>query len=135
MCIRDRHRAVSSISVRSLQVSSAIILDESGNETKIDIRLLQHGDIFKVVPDSRIPTDGTVISGSSEVDEATITGESMPVPKTCQSTVVAGSLNITGTLFVKLTTVSYTHLDVYKRQIVKCLRFSTTLSQRMKKIQ
>ncbi|CAI6406678.1 BBF_HP2_G0004790.mRNA.1.CDS.1 [Saccharomyces cerevisiae] len=97
-----RHRAVKSISVRSLQASSAILVDKTGKETEINIRLLQYGDIFKVLPDSRIPTDGTVISGSSEVDEALITGESMPVPKKCQSIVVAGSVNGTGTLFVKL---------------------------------
>ncbi|QHS71850.1 cation-transporting P-type ATPase PCA1 [Saccharomyces paradoxus] len=97
-----RHKAVKSISVRSLQASSAILVDEAGNETEIDIRLLQYGDIFKVLPDSKIPTDGTVISGSSEVDEALITGESMPVPKKCQSIVVAGSVNGTSTLFVKL---------------------------------
>ncbi|AJQ12518.1 Pca1p [Saccharomyces cerevisiae YJM1355] len=97
-----RHRAVKSISVRSLQASSAILVDETGNETEIDIRLLQYGDTFKVLPDSRIPTDGTVISGSSEVDEALITGESMPVPKKCQSIVIAGSVNGTSTLFVKL---------------------------------
>ncbi|CAI4281412.1 BGP_1a_G0004680.mRNA.1.CDS.1 [Saccharomyces cerevisiae] len=97
-----RHRAVKSISVRSLQASSAILVDKTGKEMEINIRLLQYGDIFKVLPDSRIPTDGTVISGSSEVDEALITGESMPVPKKCQSIVVAGSVNGTGTLFVKL---------------------------------
>ncbi|CAD6601151.1 XXYS1_4_G0019120.mRNA.1.CDS.1 [Saccharomyces cerevisiae] len=97
-----RNRAVKSISVRSLQASSAILVDKTGKDTEIDIRLLQYRDIFKVSPDSRIPTDGTVISGSSEVDEALITGEFMPVPKKCQSIVVAGSVNGTGTLFVKL---------------------------------
>ncbi|EHN03507.1 Pca1p [Saccharomyces cerevisiae x Saccharomyces kudriavzevii VIN7] len=98
-----RYRAVKSISLRSLQVSSAILVNEDHTETEIDIRLLQYGDVFKAVPDSRIPTDGTVISGSSEANEAMITGESKPVLKKFQSTVIAGSVNGSGTLVVRLT--------------------------------
>ena len=98
-----RHKAVESISFRSLQSSSTIIVDSHGkNEREIDTRLLQHGDFFKVVPDSRIPTDGTVMSGTSEVDESMITGESHPVEKKRKSTVIAGTLNGSGTLIVRL---------------------------------
>ncbi|GAB1214824.1 hypothetical protein ATERTT37_003994 [Aspergillus terreus] len=60
-----RQKAVESISVRSLQTPTAILVDDSGTDEKeIDVRLLQYGDVFKVLPDSRIPTDGTVIAGS-----------------------------------------------------------------------
>ena len=99
-----RQKAVESISLRSLQSPTAILTDESGaNKKEIDVRLLQYGDIFKVVPETQIPTDGTVIGGSSEVDESMITGESIPVDKTVGSAIVAGSVNGSGMLIVRLT--------------------------------
>ncbi|EEU40720.1 uncharacterized protein NECHADRAFT_33309 [Fusarium vanettenii 77-13-4] len=98
-----RQRAVESISIRSLQASTAILVDEkTKTEREIDARLLQHGDVFKVLPDSRIPTDGTVITGSSEVDESMLTGESRPVEKYPKSVVIAGSINGSGVMTVRL---------------------------------
>ncbi|CRG87654.1 Cu2+-exporting ATPase [Talaromyces islandicus] len=98
-----RQRAVESISIRSLQASAAILIDkESGTEREIDARLLQYGDTFKVLPDTRIPTDGTVIHGSSEVDESMLTGESRPVEKYPMSVVIAGSINGPGVIIVRL---------------------------------
>ncbi|KAK4249849.1 E1-E2 ATPase-domain-containing protein [Corynascus novoguineensis] len=97
-----RQKAVESISVRSLQTSTALILNDA-TETEIDARLLQYGDVFKVLPDSRIPTDGTVISGSSEVNESMITGEAKLVEKYAKSRVIAGSINGSGVLLVRLT--------------------------------
>ncbi|KAM0232371.1 hypothetical protein ACHAPO_007859 [Fusarium lateritium] len=98
-----RQKAVESISIRSLQASTAIIVDEkSGIEREIDIRLLQYGDIFRVLPDTRIPTDGTVMTGSSEVDESMLTGESRPVEKYPGSGVIAGSINGSGVMIVRL---------------------------------
>ncbi|KAL2836028.1 E1-E2 ATPase-domain-containing protein [Aspergillus pseudodeflectus] len=98
-----RQRAVESISIRSLQASTAILVDTgSGTEREIDGRLLQYGDTFKVLPDMRIPTDGTVINGSSEVDESMLTGESRPVEKYPKSVVIAGSINGPGVMTVRL---------------------------------
>lgn len=98
-----RHKAVESISVRSLQAARATLSDKSGKtDREIDARLLQYGDIFKVVPESKVPTDGTVVSGASEVDESMITGEAHPVEKRAKSTVVAGTINGSGTLLVQL---------------------------------
>ncbi|RAL06014.1 cation-transporting P-type ATPase PCA1 [Aspergillus ibericus CBS 121593] len=98
-----RQRAVESISIRSLQASTAILVDKEGaTEREIDTRLLQYGDIFKVIPDTRIPTDGTVINGSSEVDESMLTGESTPVEKYPKSLVIAGSINGPGVMTVRL---------------------------------
>ncbi|KAG8167288.1 hypothetical protein KVR01_002977 [Diaporthe batatas] len=95
-----RQKAVESISIRSLQAPTAILVGHE--EREVDVRLLQYGDTFKVLPDSKIPTDGTVISGSSEVDESMVTGESRPVEKYNKSAVIAGSINGAGTLIVRL---------------------------------
>ncbi|KAF4501382.1 Cu2+-exporting ATPase [Fusarium agapanthi] len=98
-----RQKAVESISIRSLQSSTAVLVDEkTATEREIDARLLQYGDVFKVLPDTRIPTDGTVMSGSSEVDESMITGESSPVEKHFKSAVIAGSINGPGLMAVRL---------------------------------
>ncbi|KAF5534222.1 Cu2+-exporting ATPase [Fusarium mexicanum] len=98
-----RQKAIESISIRSLQSSTAILVDEkTGTEREIDARLLQYGDVFKVLPDTRIPTDGTVMSGSSEVDESMLTGESRPVEKHFKSAVIAGSINGPGLMTVRL---------------------------------
>ncbi|OQD78754.1 hypothetical protein PENANT_c084G05141 [Penicillium antarcticum] len=100
-----RQKAVESVSIRSLQVSNALLVDDTdgSSEREIDVRLLQYGDIFKVLPDSRIPTDGTVVAGSSDVDESMLTGESLPVEKQAQSRVIAGTVNGCGALVVRLT--------------------------------
>lgn len=97
-----RIRAVAAVSVRSLQVSNAILV-ENGVDIEIDSRLLQFGDVFKVAPHTRIPTDGTIVSGASEVDESMITGESIPVSKEPGASVIAGTTNGSGTLVVRLT--------------------------------
>lgn len=97
-----RQKAVESISIQSLQTPTAVIM-EQGRADEIDARLLQYGDVFKVVPDSKIPTDGTVVSGLSEVDESMITGESRPLTKTVKSPLVAGSINSSGTIYARVT--------------------------------
>lgn len=102
-----RQKAVESISIRSLQTTSATLIqaDQDPSEEEIDARLLQYGDVFKVWPESRVPTDGTVISGSSEVDESMLTGESKLVEKSEGSPVTAGSINGSGVLTVRLTRI------------------------------
>ena len=68
-----------------------------------DARLLQYGGLFKVAPDSRVVTDGVDISGSSDVNELMITGESRPLDQSPGFTVVAGSLSGARVLVVRLT--------------------------------
>ncbi|KAL8856324.1 MAG: hypothetical protein Q9178_007088 [Gyalolechia marmorata] len=99
-----RQKAVESISIRSLQSSTATIVDQDV-EKEIDARLLQYGDVFRVSPDSKIPTDGTVVSGCSEIDESMLTGESRLIEKFKGSSVVAGSINGSGVLTVRLTRI------------------------------
>ena len=99
-----RQKAVESISIESLQTPTALLVDQdSGQAHEIDARLLQHGDTFKVLPDTAFVTDGMVMSGQSDVDESFITGESTLVTKRPGSSVIAGSVNHSGTLIVRLT--------------------------------
>lgn len=99
-----RQRAVESVSIRSLQAETAVLCNADGRgDEQIDARLLQYGDLFKVMPDSHITTDGIVIMGTTEVDESMITGESLPVEKFLDSSVIAGSLNGSGVIIVRLT--------------------------------
>jgi Cd2+-exporting ATPase len=99
-----RQKAIESVSIRSLQASTAVLVseDDHRSERQIDARLLQYGDTFRIAPESRIPTDGTIIAGVSEIDESMITGESLPVEKRPGSIVIAGSVNGSGVLVVRL---------------------------------
>ncbi|MGJ5816297.1 heavy metal translocating P-type ATPase [Paludibaculum fermentans] len=72
--------------------SKARIFNE-GRESFVSIEALQPGSLFVVKAGERIPADGTVVDGESDVDESILTGESAPRPKTPGVNVIAGSLN------------------------------------------
>src|SRR5262249_44479276 len=67
------------------------------------VSALRAGDLVLVRPGAGIPADGVVRDGSSEVNESTITGESRPVPKPSGSSVIAGTVNGSGSLRVEIT--------------------------------
>jgi Cu2+-exporting ATPase len=64
---------------------------------------LRPGDLVEVVPAERLPADGVVERGESEVDESLVTGESKPVPKAPGAAVIGGSLNLHGTFAFRVT--------------------------------
>ena len=72
------------------------VLYENGEEREVGIEEVSEGDIFAVRPGESIPVDGVVIYGSSSVDESALTGESVPVDKTLNSTVSAATINRSG---------------------------------------
>lgn len=90
--------------------------DEEGLESEVPAELVQLGDICVLRPGCRVPVDGTVVSGSSYVDESILTGEWEPVPKKKGDTVVGGSINKDGVLRVRATRVG---ADTTLSQIVK----------------
>jgi P-type E1-E2 ATPase len=90
-------------SSRSLQSSTALIMRNDGSAHMVDSRLLQYGDIFRVIPHARVVTDGIIIRGESEIDESMLTGESRPVEKPLGSEIIAGSTNGSGTIDVLVT--------------------------------
>lgn len=69
----------------------------------VPVSALKKGDIIKVVPGERLPIDGVVMQGTSEVDESLITGESRPVQKSPAKEVIGGSVNLFGTFFFEVT--------------------------------
>lgn len=76
----------------------AILVTEDGQEKEVPTESLQKGDIFLVKPGSLVPVDGIVLEGNSSVDEAAITGESVPVEKQAGDHVVSATVNKAGFL-------------------------------------
>jgi Cd2+/Zn2+-exporting ATPase len=80
-----------------------VALRESGGAIdKVPVAELQVDDIVVVRPGDRVPSDGIVIEGASDVDEAPVTGESVPVAKGAGAMVYAGSINALGELRVRI---------------------------------
>jgi Cd2+/Zn2+-exporting ATPase/Cu+-exporting ATPase len=75
----------------------------NGSSREVSASEINVGDVVLVKPGGRIPVDGEVLSGNSFVDQATITGESMPVEKIAGANVYAGTINQSGTLEVRTT--------------------------------
>ena len=85
-----------------LAPDTAVRLSAAGDEETVKAEELAVGDVVLVRPGERVPADGTVVNGASEVDQATITGESLPVDKLAGDEVFAGTLNGTGVLRVRV---------------------------------
>ncbi|MGX9135165.1 heavy metal translocating P-type ATPase [Rummeliibacillus sp. JY-2-4R] len=92
-------------SIRSLMniaPREAIVL-RNGHELTVPVEQIKIGDIMIVKPGQKIAMDGVVVKGNSSVNQAAITGESVPVMKTIEDEVFAGTLNEAGVLEVKVT--------------------------------
>ncbi|WP_324188702.1 heavy metal translocating P-type ATPase [Nocardia flavorosea] len=85
-----------------LAPDTAARLTDAGEEETVAAVDLAIGDVILVRPGDRIAADGTVIAGAGEVDQATVTGESMPVDKSAGDEVYAGTLNGTGALRIRV---------------------------------
>ncbi|MFQ6856222.1 heavy metal translocating P-type ATPase [Streptomyces sp. 35M1] len=77
-------------------------LREDGTEETVDAERLAVGDVVLVRPGERVGADGQVLKGASDVDQATITGEPLPVAKQAGDEVFAGTVNGTGALHVRV---------------------------------
>jgi Cd2+/Zn2+-exporting ATPase len=99
-----------------LDLTPAVARKEgAGGETSVNAASLVAGDIVRVLPGERVPVDGRVLSGDSDVDQAQITGESQLRPVTERDEVFAGSMNTSGQLRIEATT---TGLDTSLTRIV-----------------
>ncbi len=95
-------------SLMKMAPKTAVIVEGDGEartEKTVPIEQVKKGDRFAVRPGESIPVDGIVIEGESAVNEAALTGESVPVEKTAGSTVSAATINTSGFLVCKATRV------------------------------
>src|SRR5271166_254907 len=79
----------------------ALRIAPDGAEEEVALDEIAVGDLLRVRPGEKIPVDGVVVEGASAVDEALMTGESMPAPKTAGSKVVGGAVNGSGGLVMR----------------------------------
>jgi len=117
--LEARARAHTSDAIRgllALGAKSARVRRPGGLEEDVPIDQLQVGDVIIVRPGETIATDGLVIAGDSAVDEAMLTGESMPVEKGAGDDVAGGTMNTSGTLRFRATRVG---ADTALAQIVR----------------
>lgn len=109
---------------RALQTLVALLPNEvtverDGEAFKIKLGELVNNDIVIIKPGEKIPADGTVIEGSSYVNESMLTGESTPVKKETKSKVIAGAINGDGALKVKATGVGK---DTYLNKVINLVQ-------------
>ncbi|KAH9022104.1 copper P-type ATPase CtaA [Lactarius deliciosus] len=109
----------------ALAPSMAIIYTDATctQEKKIPTELLQIGDTVKVVPGDKVPADGTVVRGSSSIDESAITGEPVPVLKQLGDAVIGGTVNGLGAFDMVVTRAGK---DTALAQIVKLVEDAQT---------
>lgn len=84
----------------NLQAKEATVIRD-GKEVKVPVEEVQVGESLLVKPGEKIPVDGKVINGKSSVDESMITGESIPVEKTEEDSVIGSTINKNGTLTIE----------------------------------
>ena len=88
----------------NLQAKTALVI-RGDKEIEIPINQVVHGDLIIVKPGGNIPVDGILVNGTSYIDESMISGEPMPVQKNTGDTVVAGTINTTGSFTFKATKI------------------------------
>jgi Cu+-exporting ATPase len=91
-----RARSQTSSAIRELlglAPDVAIVVFDDGTESEIALKDVQIGAILRVKANEKIPTDGVILEGETSVDEAMVTGESIPVEKTAGDKVIGGTIN------------------------------------------
>ncbi|WP_373524845.1 heavy metal translocating P-type ATPase [Nostoc sp.] len=101
-----------------LQARDARVI-RNGQEIDVPIQEVQIGDVILVRPGEKIPVDGEVVEGASNVDEAMVTGESLPVKKQPGDEVIGATINKTGSFKFRATRVGK---DTFLSQIVKMVQ-------------
>lgn len=100
--LRAREKTSSALqALIGLAPDTAQRIYSNGREETVPVADLAVGDLIRVVPGEKLAVDGLVVEGTSSVDEALLTGEPIPVPKSTGDRVIAASINGTGTLIVQ----------------------------------
>ncbi len=83
-----------------LAPKTARLVGDDGADREVSLDSVRQGDRLRVRPGEKVPVDGVVVEGRSNVDESLVTGESMPVTKDIGATVIAGALNQSGSFIM-----------------------------------
>ncbi len=102
-----------------LMPQEANLISNTGEITSVLAEKLKAGDKLLVKPGEKIPIDGTVFEGISEVNESMVTGESVPVKKTVGDEVIGGAINGEGILRIEVTR---TGEDTFLSQVIKLVK-------------
>jgi P-type Cu+ transporter len=97
---------------------------KNGKEQQVPLEQVCVGDVVRIRPGDRIPVDGQVHAGESDVDESLVTGEPLPVYKTAGDRTVSGSLNGHGTLLVRATVVGD---ESFLKQVIRSVEDARAL--------
>ncbi len=102
---RSRRRAGGAIRALLELGAKQARLIRDGAEVMVPVEQVRRGDLMRIRPGEKIPTDGEVVDGASAVDESMLTGESVPVDKATGATVAGATVNTSGVLTVRATRV------------------------------
>lgn len=115
--LRARSRTNAAIQLLlGLAPNTARIVRDNGREEDIPLEQVQPGDVIRVRPGEKVPVDGTLIDGESNVDESMVTGEPLPVEKSSGAKVIGATVNGNGSFLMKTERVG---ADTLLSQIVK----------------
>jgi len=115
--LRARSRTNAAVkSLLALAPNTALLIKPDGSEAEVRLDQVQIGDVLRVKPGDRVPVDGAITQGHSNIDESMITGEPIPVEKTDGSRVTAGTVNQTGSFLMRADKVG---ADTLLSQIVQ----------------
>ncbi|MDD2744219.1 MAG: heavy metal translocating P-type ATPase [Rhodocyclaceae bacterium] len=106
--MEERAKGKASEAIRKLielQPETALRIEADGSEHEVSIDDVQLGDCLRVRAGDKVPTDGRVLEGNSSIDEAMITGESLPVAKAAGDAVIGGCLNGNGSFVMSVTAI------------------------------
>lgn len=105
-------------SLIQLQAKSASVIRDN-QEIELPIEQVTLGDVIRVRPGEKLPVDGLILEGESSIDESMLTGESLPVEKQTNDTVIGGTVNLNGTLLIRATGIGS---DTMLSQIIRLVQ-------------
>lgn len=128
---RAKHHTSSAIrALRTLHVERVIVRTELGDKEMLR-SLVQVNDLVVVLPGKRMPVDGVITEGASDIDESYLTGESLPVPKCIGDSVKGGSMNLSGVLLVRVSAVGQETILSKMIQLVESAQMEKAPVQRL----
>jgi Cu+-exporting ATPase len=99
-----------------LQPQTARVIHKDGTEEEVGVETVMPMDILRVKPGEKVPLDGTIVDGTSSIDESMVTGESIPVSKQVRDEVIGGTMNREGSFKMEVTKIG---MNTTLQQIVQ----------------